>query len=115
MDQQMNSSHPKSVLTADAIQTWFVTQIAEQLEVEPEDIEVADTFESFGLDSAKAMLISSRAEKMLGFQLSPSLLWHYPTIEKLSVRLAEDVQNFDANLMSQVDESTLVQALAEVE
>ena len=115
MNQPMNEAQPKTKLTAEAIQTWFVIQIAEQLEVESTDIEVADTFESFGLDSAKAMVISSRAEKMLGFQLSPSLLWHYPTIEKLSARLAEDVQNFDVNLMSQIDESTLAQVLAEVE
>jgi acyl carrier protein len=114
VDQQTNTP-PQNVLTAESIQAWFVAQIAEQLEMDTDDIEVSDTFESFGLDSAKAMLIASRAEKMLGFQLSPSLLWHYPTIDKLAVRLEEEVQSFDSNLVAQIDESMLAQALAEVE
>jgi acyl carrier protein len=113
MDQTANSV--QNTLTADSIQAWFVAQISEQLELDPEDIEVSETFESFGLDSAKAMLIASRAEKMLGFPLSPSLLWHYPTIDKLAVRLAEEVQSFNSSLVAQIDESTLAQALAEVE
>jgi acyl carrier protein len=41
------------------------------------------------------MLLAGRAEKQLGFTISPILLWHYPTIKALSERIAEDVLDQD--------------------
>jgi acyl carrier protein len=104
-----------TTLNAQSIQTWFIQQMAEQLEIEAAEIEPSDTFESYGLDSAQAMLIASRAEKMLGFQLAPSLLFRYPTIAGLSGRLAEEVQLLEAELLNTSDRDALAQALAEVE
>jgi acyl carrier protein len=111
----MSSSVSTGTFSPESLQTWFVTQMAEQLEIDPEDVEVTDTFESYGLSSAKAMLIATRAEKMLGFQISPSILFRYPTIEGLSRRLAEEVELLEADLLNSVDQATLNQALAEVE
>jgi acyl carrier protein len=111
----MSSSVSTGTFSPESLQTWFVTQMAEQLEIDPEDVEVTDTFESYGLSSAKAMLIATRAEKMLGFQISPSILFRYPTIEGLSRRLAEEVELLEADLLNNVDQATLNQALAEVE
>jgi acyl carrier protein len=99
----------------EAIEAWFVAQMSEQLEIDAEDIEVADTFESYGLSSAKAMLIATRAETMLGFQIAPSLLFRYPTIEGLSRRLAEEVELLEADLLNSADPEALAQALAEAE
>jgi acyl carrier protein len=104
-----------SSFSAEALEAWFVTQMAEQLEVDPEEIEVTETFESYGLSSAKAMVIATRAEKMLGFQISPSILFRYPTITGLSNRLAEEVELLEADLLKNADPETLAQALAEVE
>lgn len=100
--------------TADTIQSWFVTQIAEQLAVDPAEIEPQETFEYYSLDSAQALAIAGRAEKFLGFQLSPTLLWHYPTIAALSDRLAEEAIS-EAELLATIDDETLAQALAEIE
>ncbi|MFM7427053.1 MAG: phosphopantetheine-binding protein [Elainella sp.] len=112
----MTQTQTPSSFTAETIQTWFVAQVAEQNpDLDPEDIDVNDRFDSFGLDSARAMLIASRAEKMLGFQLSPSWLWHYPTIAGLSQRLAEEAQQMEAELLSELDPETIAQALKEVE
>lgn len=112
----MTQTQTPSSFTTETIQAWFVTQVAEQNpDLDPEDIDVNDRFDSFGLDSARAMLIASRAEKMLGFQLSPSWLWHYPTITSLSQRLAEEAQQMEAELLSELDPETIAQALSEVE
>jgi acyl carrier protein len=111
----MSSSVSTKTFSPESLQAWFVAQMAEQLEIDPEDVEVTDTFESYGLSSAKAMLIATRAEKMLGFQISPSILFRYPTIEGLSLRLAEEVELLEADLLNTVDQDTLNQALAEVE
>lgn len=114
MNRPMSDAIAPSSLTVDTIQAWFVAQFAEQLQVDPDEIDVQASFDHFSLDSVKALLIANRAEKLLGFQLSPTLMWHYPTIATLSQRLAEDVVA-ERELLDQVDEETLAQALAELE
>jgi acyl carrier protein len=85
-------------LTAEDIQVWLVSQLAEVLNVEASEIDITAPLDSYGLDSAQAMVLAAKAGKYLGFQLSPLLLWHYPTIESLSQRLAEEVQNSESEV-----------------
>ncbi|WP_392407388.1 thioester reductase domain-containing protein [Chlorogloeopsis fritschii] len=80
----------KKVLTAAEVQAWLVSQLAEALNVEPEEIDIEQPLDSYGLDSTQAMLIVGKLEKMLGFKVSPTLLWHYPTVATLSQRLGEE-------------------------
>ncbi|BAZ32983.1 phosphopantetheine-binding protein [Cylindrospermum sp. NIES-4074] len=84
--------------TAPKIQAWLVNQLAELLGVEAAEIDITAPLDSYGLDSAQAMLLAAKAGKFLGFQLSPLLLWHYPTIESLSQRLAEEAQTSDSEI-----------------
>ena len=90
MIQSIDDATKKQSYTADEIKAWLVSHIAEQLGVKPDDIDVRQPLDSYGLESAQAMLLVNQAEKFFGFQLSPILLWHYPTIEMLSQRLAEE-------------------------
>ncbi len=92
MSQPIPDSTANQTYTAEEIQIWLVSQISEQLGVEPDDIDVRKPLDSYGLESAQAMILASKAEKLLGFQLSPILVWHYPTIESLSDRLAEEAE-----------------------
>lgn len=105
----------QSNLSVSQIESWFVNQMAEQLGMDPEDVDATATFDSYALDSAKAMLVASRAEKMLGFQLSPTLLWHYPTIQSLAQRLAEEATAMENDLLKNADPAMLEQILAQVE
>lgn len=84
-------SQTTSTLTSSQIQTWLTTQIAEQLGVHPKVIDPRSPLDSYGLDSAQVMLLITQAEPLLGYQPSPLLVWHYPTLEALSQRLAEDL------------------------
>jgi acyl carrier protein len=84
---------------AEQIQAWLVEQIAEQLRIEPEEIDPQDTFESYSLDSAQAMSIVNKGEELLGYRPAPVLLWHYPTIESLSQRLAEEFEDLDEEIL----------------
>ena len=86
---------PAIPLTAETIQQWLISQLAEQLEVEPDEIDPTLTFDSYGLDSAQATLLMDRAERILKFRISLMLFWHYPTIEALSQRLAEEFEESD--------------------
>ncbi|MDH7486314.1 MAG: beta-ketoacyl synthase N-terminal-like domain-containing protein [Anaerolineae bacterium] len=71
-----------------SIQDWLVTHLAEELGVAPEEIDVRQPFESFGLSSREAVLLSGELEEWLGRRLQPTLLWEYPTIEALARHLA---------------------------
>jgi acyl carrier protein len=92
MNQFIATSTVKEPYTAEEIKTWLVSQISEHLGVEPDEIDIREPLDSYGLNSGQAMIIASRAEKLLGLKLSPILLWHYPTIEGLSKRLAEEFE-----------------------
>jgi acyl carrier protein len=84
-----NSISQKSI-TPETIQTWLTQQLAEQLKIEPDEVNVRVPFDSYGLDSSQVLVIAGKAETSFGFKLSPVLLWHYPTIESLSHRLVEE-------------------------
>jgi thioester reductase-like protein len=90
----------KPAYTAEDIQAFMVSNLAEVIGVTPEEIDVKENLENYGLDSAQAMIIISKLEQLLGFKPSPVLLWHYPTIAALSERLAEEVPK-----QSQVNDS----------
>jgi acyl carrier protein len=76
--------------TQKTIQAWLIHQLAEQLQVEPDQVDIGAPFDSYGLSSSQVLIIAVKAEKQFGFQLSPVLLWHYPSIESLSHRLVEE-------------------------
>jgi thioester reductase-like protein len=78
-------------LNAQDIQNWMVSQLAEQLNIEPEEIDIQEPLDTYGLDSAEAMILASKAQDLLGFELPLNLLWLYPNIEGLSERLAEEI------------------------
>jgi acyl carrier protein len=79
----------KEAPTAAEIQTWMVSYLADLLEIDPDDVDVASPFDQYGLDSAVAVGMTGDLEDWLGSQLDPTLLYDYPTIESLSHHLAE--------------------------
>ncbi|MDF5725254.1 MAG: thioester reductase domain-containing protein [Rhizonema sp. PD37] len=76
--------------TAANIQALLVSNLAEALRISPDEIDIRASLDSYGLDSTQAMVLITKVEKMLEFEVSPMLLWHYPNIEALSQRLAEE-------------------------
>jgi thioester reductase-like protein len=81
----------KPAYNVEDIQAFMVSNLAEVIGVTPEEIDIQENLENYGLDSAQAMIIISKLENLLGFKPSPVLLWHYPTIAALSQRLSEEV------------------------
>ncbi len=62
--------------------------IAEQAGVPQDSIDITLSFTHFDLDSLKAVMVLNRIEKFIGFELSPTLVWNYPTIQDLANHLA---------------------------
>jgi acyl carrier protein len=75
---------------ADEIQLWLITKLAMRLGVGPEEMHIDRPLADYGLDSRTALSLSGELEEWLGRELSPTLLWDYPTIEALSAHLAGD-------------------------
>ncbi|MFM6371579.1 MAG: acyl carrier protein, partial [Dolichospermum sp.] len=48
---------------------------------------------------AQTIIIASKAEKFLGFKLSLIHLWYYPTIQELSIRLSEELENSQSEII----------------
>ena len=103
----------KQSMNATEIQTWLLSNLAEILNMSAEEIDVTQPLDTYGLDSTQAMVIVTKAQKMLGFELSPMLLWHYPTIEALSGRLAEEAEESQQETKSLVNNTDTPNLAAE--
>ncbi|MBW4535060.1 MAG: aminotransferase class I/II-fold pyridoxal phosphate-dependent enzyme [Pleurocapsa minor HA4230-MV1] len=88
-----NNNAQSSVLStatkAEAIQGWLIDKLAEVLEIEPNQIDVGQDFEEYGLESAEAINLSGDLEDYLSCRLPPTLLWDYQNIETLAQYLAK--------------------------
>jgi acyl transferase domain-containing protein/acyl carrier protein len=85
-------------LTVEDIQGWLTNQIANDLGVKPDEINIQSPFDSYGLDSVLALAIASAGKQFLGLDMSPLLLVHYPTIESLSQHLAKELAASDSEI-----------------
>ena len=60
-----------------------------------EAVAVREPFNSFGLSSREAIVLSGDMEEWLGIRLSPTLLFEYPNIEAMSRYLAGEAEVAD--------------------
>lgn len=74
----------KKPMTATEIQDWIISHLAELLEVKTDEIDITIPFNRYGLDSSEAIGMTGELEDWLGQRLHPTLLYDYPTIEKLA-------------------------------
>ena len=86
-----------NVSQAEAIQGWLIDKLAEVLELEPNQIDVGQNFEEYGLESAEAINLSGDLEDYLGCRLPPTLLWDYQNIEALAEYLATQPEHNSSN------------------
>jgi len=78
--------------TEKEIQEWFAARLIELLDIERDEIDITLPFDSYNLDSHMAVGLTSDLEEWLGSDLEPTLLYEYPTIEKISQYLATNNQ-----------------------
>lgn len=76
------------------IQEWIVAYIAELLEVDPEEVDITVPFDTYGLDSSAAVVLTGDLENWLETEIEPTLLYDYPTVEAL-VRHLSQTRSFD--------------------
>ncbi|BAC89878.1 acyl carrier protein [Gloeobacter violaceus] len=70
-----------------AIAEWMKAYIGDFLNVDAQQVDVQTDFERFGLDSAIVVSLISELEEWLELELSPALLFEYPTIDSMAEHL----------------------------
>jgi acyl carrier protein len=89
MNRSISDLKTQDIQTADSIQDWLIEQVAQRLDLDPDEIDSYASFESFGMESSEALVLLNSLEQWLGRSVPPVLVWNYPTIAQLSERLAE--------------------------
>jgi acyl carrier protein len=89
MSHSVSDLQTQSAEAAESIQDWLIDQLAVRLDLDPDDIDIDASFESFGMESAEALVMLTQLEQWLGRTVPPVLVWNYPTIAQLSQRLSE--------------------------
>lgn len=80
-------------MTSEDIQDWLASQIAAQLGMDADEIDVRVPFDRYGLNSMQAMNIANLGKKHLGVNFSPLAIWNYPNVASLSEYLAEELKS----------------------
>jgi acyl carrier protein len=81
----------KKFPSAEEVQDWVMSYIAELLEVETEEIDITLPFSTYGLDSSVAVGLTGDLGDWLELDLDPTLLYDYPTIKSLVEHLSSQL------------------------
>ena len=81
-------ARPSSPLSEADIAAWLVTRLAHESGLDPDELDPGQPFASFGIDSARALLLVGDLETWLGRRVPAIALWNYPTVEALARHLA---------------------------
>jgi len=101
--------------TQEEVQGWIIQWLEENAGVLRETIELDKPFADYRLDSLTAVEFSGDVEEWLGIQLTITVLWNHPTIEKMTQYLVfrsngkteEEVSLFFSNSNLEKINSTL--------
>lgn len=74
--------------SAEVILAWLVNRLADHWEVPAEEIDPDCPFADFGIDSRTSVSLSGELETLLGRELTPTLVWDYPTVNAVVAHLA---------------------------
>lgn len=92
--------------TEAAIRSWLITNIASVVNMDPAQIDIQQTFDNYGLDSLQAVSLSGDLENWLNREISPTVVWDYPTVEQLARHLSQNCVNGDMPAISRVESGT---------
>lgn len=84
------------------IQDWLISQIAELLSLEPDVIDIRESFTNYGLSSRDVVTLSGELEEFLERRLSPTLAYEYSSIFTLSQYLAKSEKNIESGSGEQI-------------
>lgn len=100
---------PQLSPSTETIKSWLISQLAERLELNTNEIDIERDFIDYGLNSIEVVNLSGELENLLGRRLPPTLLLDYPTIEALAEYLVEDTtQDTGPNIHKKLEDEAEV-------
>ena len=91
---------------SEVIQEWLVSKLSERLGIESREINIQEPFASYGLGSTEAVSLAGELAEWLGRELSPALVYEYPTIETLARHLAGSPEGTESATRAGQDRNT---------
>lgn len=79
----------EKALSVTEIQNWLVSYMVELMEVTSDEIDVKVPFDEYGLDSSMSVTMVADLEACVGRSLDPTLIYDYPTLEKLARHVSQ--------------------------
>ena len=70
------------------IKAWLIDQLASFLDKPHHQVDPGIPFQRYGIDSATGIGLIGDLSELVGRELDPTLLYDYPTAEKLSRHIA---------------------------
>jgi acyl carrier protein len=80
---------PVETSAIETLQAWLVNNIAEQCDLDPQEVDIRKPLTNYGLDSIIAFTVVGDLEDLLDIELPATLLWDYPTIEAIAEYVAQ--------------------------
>ncbi len=77
------SPPPSKHISADELQQWLMQTVARLCNVTAESIHLTEAFTRYGLDSMRGVELSELLSTFLGKSLSPTLVYDFPSIDKV--------------------------------
>jgi len=82
----------KPSITVSSIEARIATFIAESLDITVDQVSLETDVERYGLNSAVVVSLIGELEEWLGLELSPSILYEFPTVRSVSKHLHAQLQ-----------------------
>ncbi|HAC64650.1 MAG TPA: acyl carrier protein [Cyanothece sp. UBA12306] len=84
------------------IKEWLIDLMAEQFQMEPEEIDSDQQLTRYGLDSVDGFTLVGELEEWFEeefceLEIPNTLIWDYPTINKITEYLASQLEEFEQN------------------
>jgi acyl carrier protein len=76
-----------------AVERWLVSRVACLAKQDAQEIDVTLPFSHYELDSVSTVQLTADLEDWLGVELSPTLIWDYPTTQSLARYLARTLES----------------------
>ena len=67
-----------------SIELFLIERVAAALQLDPSAIDPGESFANLGLGSTEAISMSGELAERLGREVSPTLVWEFPTITELA-------------------------------
>ncbi len=86
----MNKQTPPDQ-TSESISAWLVDWLSREIPMPAEEIDPRASVLDYSLSSVTATILVGDLEDWLGLELSPTLVWDFPTIEEITAHLLEQI------------------------